>query len=309
MKVLYLLEGLRTPLLDGFFAAVTALGEETAFMVVALIVFWCVSRTMGYYVLTVGFVGTIFNQFLKLLCRVPRPWVLDENFTIVERARAEATGYSFPSGHSQNAVGTFGGIARFTKRKWVKGLCIAAAVLVPFSRMYLGVHTPADVLTGSAMALVLLFFLYPLFCRMERETQLFLRITAVMAILAAAFVVFVEVFPFPADVDAENLAHGRDNAYTMLGCVVGLLFVLLWQRNKVLPDVKAPLLGQILKVILGLVILLLLKEGLKTPLALVFGEHPVSRAVRYGIVVLFAAGVWPLTFPWFSKIGKKKENA
>ena len=92
--------------------------------------FWCVSKEEGYYLLFVGFFGTVLNQFLKLLCRIPRPWVLDPNFTIVESARAAATGYSFPSGHTQNAVGTFGAMALRTERKWVRGVCIALIVLV-----------------------------------------------------------------------------------------------------------------------------------------------------------------------------------
>ena len=140
MKVLYALESIRVPWLDTVMAAITHLGEETVFMVAALFVFWCVSKRHGYYLLAIGFAGTVLNQFLKLLFRIPRPWVLDSDFTIVESARAQATGYSFPSGHSQNAIGTFGGIARFTRRKWVRVAAIVAAVLVPLSRMYLGVH-------------------------------------------------------------------------------------------------------------------------------------------------------------------------
>ena len=118
MQLLYALESIRTPVWNALMSAVTHLGEETVFMAAALFVFWCVGKRQGYYLLAVGFAGTVLNQFLKLLFRIPRPWVLDENFTIVESARAQATGYSFPSGHTQNAVGTFGGIARFTCRKW-----------------------------------------------------------------------------------------------------------------------------------------------------------------------------------------------
>ena len=106
MKVLYALESIRMPWLDTVMAAITHLGEETVFMVAALFVFWCVSKRHGYYLLAIGFAGTVLNQFLKLLFRIPRPWVLDSDFTIVESARAQATGYSFPSGHSQNAIGT-----------------------------------------------------------------------------------------------------------------------------------------------------------------------------------------------------------
>ena len=106
MEFLYLLEKIRIPGLNELMLAITTLGEETAFLVIALIVFWCVDKKKGYYVMTVGFLGTMTNQFLKLLCRVPRPWVLDPNFTILEQAREAATGYSFPSGHTQSAVGT-----------------------------------------------------------------------------------------------------------------------------------------------------------------------------------------------------------
>ena len=87
MGFLYLLEDIRMPVLNEIMLAITTLGEETAFLVIALVLFWCVDKYLGYYVLSVGFVGTICNQFLKLLFRIPRPWVLDENFTILEEAR------------------------------------------------------------------------------------------------------------------------------------------------------------------------------------------------------------------------------
>ena len=170
MEFLRLLESARLPALDAFFSAVTYLGDELAFMALALLLFWCVDKRMGYYVFVVGLFGTLANQFLKILCRVPRPWVLDPGFTIVESARAAATGYSFPSGHTQNAVGTFGAIGLLTKRRWVKIACLALVLLVPFSRMYLGVHTPLDVSVAFLMAAILLAAFYPIF-RSEEKTK------------------------------------------------------------------------------------------------------------------------------------------
>ena len=112
MSFLYFLEGLRNSVLDAIFSVITLCGEETVFMAVGMVIFWCFHKFQGYFLLCVGFVGTVLNQFLKMVCRIPRPWVKDPNFTIVESAREAATGYSFPSGHTQTSVGLFGGIAR-----------------------------------------------------------------------------------------------------------------------------------------------------------------------------------------------------
>ena len=130
MDILYALEKIRTPFWNGVMSAVTQLGGEVIFIVAAVVVFWCVSKWEGYYLMTVAFCGTVLNQFLKLICRVPRPWVRDPNFTIVESARAEATGYSFPSGHTQNAIGLFGGMARWGGRRWVRLGLTALALII-----------------------------------------------------------------------------------------------------------------------------------------------------------------------------------
>ena len=164
MGVLYALESIRTPALDKIMSVITLLGGELFFMVIAVAVFWCVSKREGYYLMIVGFFGTVINQFLKILCCVPRPWVKDPGFTIVESARAEATGYSFPSGHTQNAVATYGGMARYTNKTWLRVLLIVLTVLVAFSRMYLGVHTPLDVGVAAVLAVacnVLLMYWIP----------------------------------------------------------------------------------------------------------------------------------------------------
>ena len=307
MEFLYLLEKLRVPGLNEFMVAITEFGSETAFLAVALILFWCVDKRQGYYIMSVGFVGTIANQFLKLLCRIPRPWVLDENFTILEQAREGATGYSFPSGHTQNSVGTFGGVAYTTKNKVVRWICIALAILVPFSRMYVGVHTPKDVLVAAAMALVLIFIIKPLVYREDGKGMKLL--IPVMIAISLAFLAYVEFGSFPADMDATNLEHGYQNAYTLLGALLGVSVVYVVDEKKLHFQVEAGLLGQILKVVLGLVIVLLVKSGLKAPLNALCGGHMIARAIRYFLIVIVAGIIWPLTFPWFAKLGKKEKKA
>ena len=295
MEVLYALESIRVPWLDTVMAAITHLGEETVFMVAALFVFWCVSKRHGYYLLAIGFAGTVLNQFLKLLFRIPRPWVLDSDFTIVESARAQATGYSFPSGHTQNAIGTFGGIARFTRRKWVRAAAIVIAVLVPLSRMYLGVHTPLDVGVAAVIAVALVFALYPLMECSDSRNSVMGAVLAVMLALAAGYLLFVSLYPFPADVDAANLASGVENAWKLLGATVGMLVGWWLDVRFIHFDTRAVWYVQLIKLVGGLALLLGIRAALKAPLAAALGAG-AGGAVRYGVMVLFAAAVWPMVF-------------
>ena len=305
MAFLHFLENLRTPFGDAFFSIITHFGEETFFIVFGLIFFWCINKKEGYYLLSIGFIGTIVNQFLKLWFRVPRPWVKDKDFTIVESARGEATGYSFPSGHTQSSVGVFGGIARFNKKLWLRIICISACILVPFSRMYLGVHTPADVVVSLVISLTLIFGLYPLIQRCFDNTKVMRILLISMVALATGLLLFVSFYNFPADVDLENLASGTKNAYKMLGCTLGILIAFEIDNKFINFDTSGSLLSQILKFLSVLIPLLGIKEGLRMPLSALFDGSYLADGVRYLLIVLFAGCVWPLTFKWFAKIGRK----
>ena len=303
MQLLYLLEKLRVPILNEFMLAITYLGDEIAFLVIALILMWCADKRTGYYILSVGFLGTIANQFMKLWFRIPRPWVLDPNFTILEQAREGASGYSFPSGHTQSSVGTFGAIAYITKNKLLRYLCIAAVILVPFSRMYLGVHTPLDVGVATAMAGVLIFALKPVI--LGKNEGAFPVFLGIMVAVAVAFLCFVEFYPFPADIDPHNMESGLKNAYTLLGSLVGLSIVYIVDTKYLHFPTKAVWWAQVIKAAIGFGLVLAVKSGMKAPLEAVFGAL-TGRAVRYFLIVIVAGIVWPLTFEWFAKLGSKE---
>lgn len=307
MDILYALEKIRTPFWNGVMSAVTQLGGEVIFIVAAVVVFWCVSKWEGYYLMTIAFCGTVLNQFLKLICRVPRPWVRDPNFTIVESARAEATGYSFPSGHTQNAIGLFGGMARWGGRRWVRLGLTALALVIAFSRMYLGVHTPADVGVSLVLAAALVLGLYPLMRRAQEKPRYMGYVLAAMLVVSGAFVVFVETYGFPADMDAENLASGIGNAWKMLGAVAGMTLAWLLDRRYIHFETQAVWWVQVIKVAVGMALLLAVKSGLKAPLLALLGHEGLAGGVRYFLLVLVAGAVWPLVFRPMSKWGKGKK--
>lgn len=307
MDILYALEKIRTPFWNGVMSAVTQLGGEVIFIVAAVVVFWCVSKWEGYYLMTIAFCGTVLNQFLKLICRVPRPWVRDPNFTIVESARAEATGYSFPSGHTQNAIGLFGGMARWGGRRWVRLGLTALALVIAFSRMYLGVHTPADVGVSLVLAAALVLGLYPLMRRAQEKPRYMGYVLAAMLVVSGAFVVFVETCGFPADMDAENLASGIGNAWKMLGAVAGMTLAWLLDRRYIHFETQAVWWVQVIKVVVGMALLLAIKSGLKAPLLALLGHEGLAGGVRYFLLVLVAGAVWPLVFRPMSQWGKGKK--
>lgn len=303
MEFLYLLEKIRVPGLNEFMLLITQLGEETAFLVIAMVVFWCVDKRKGYFLMAVGFAGTIINQFLKLWFRIPRPWVLDSDFTILEQAREAAAGYSFPSGHTQMAVGTFGSLAATSRKRPVQIICVILAVLVSFSRMYIGVHTPADVLTSVGIAVILILLLKPIATKWELSQMK--AAISVMLLMALGLLMYVEYYPL-GEVDAHNLESGMKNAYTMLGSLIGIAVVYLAERKYVNFETKAVWWAQILKAVLGLGLVLLVKEGLRGPLEAVM-PHYTARAARYFLIVVTAGFLWPMTFRWFGKLGVKHE--
>ncbi len=306
MEFLYFLEGIRNPILDTVMQMITHLGEETAFIVLGMLFLWCIDKYEGYYLLTVGFWGTQINQLLKINFRIDRPWVRDPNFKAVESAIPEATGYSFPSGHTQTAVGNFGAIARWNRQRWVRVLCIVLAVLVGFSRMYLGVHTPADVLTSLAVALVLVFVLYPIL-RKGVENPKWMRILlGTLWAWSLAQVLFMELFPFPADTRPDLIYSAAKNAYKMLGAVGGFYCVYELDQRWIRFDTKGSGWVQLLKFIPGLALSLGVKE--LAYFALGWMEHELlMRCIAYFLLVLFAGAVWPLTFRHFQKLDQKKK--
>jgi len=294
MAFLEFLEKHRTPFWDDFFSAVTYLGWETAFLVVALVLIWCVNKKYGYFILFCGLVGQAVSQALKIGFKVERPWVANPELSPVKSAIEEAGGFSFPSGHTQISTTTYGGLALlYRNKKALSCFFIIVTLLVAFSRMYLGVHYPSDVLFSLAFNFIIVVAFYILGKKYSSQRlSNTLRFAAVLLMGA----MFVYSLVMSGRTTLPEYADALEFSSKMLGATSA--FVITWYLDdKYLNfETSAPWYIQIFKVVLGVAVILLFKEGLKPVFASLSVSQTVSDFVRYFIIVIFAGYVWPLVF-------------
>ena len=306
MELLRALATIRNPLLDQIVAAVTMLGEETFFMMMGLIIFWCINKTWGYRFMIIGLAGTAVNQLLKAIFLIPRPWILDPTFTIVEAAREQASGYSFPSGHTQSAATVFGTLAAWVNKTWVTVACIVLILAVGFSRMYLGVHTPLDVgvslLTGAAT--VILFVQLFRYAKNNRKAKIVIGIGVLVLMLV--FLLYVTFAPVTERNIAEFDQHAVENAWKLLGTTCGMMLAWWIDDRYTHFNTKAVWWAQVLKVILGAALVVGVKSGLKPVFNILFGDAMFPHFLRYFLMVAVGAILWPASFRFFGRLGKTK---
>ena len=129
-------------------------------------------------------------------------------------------------------------------------------------------------------------------------------VIAVILAVSVLFLLYVSFWNFPGDMDPHNMESGVKNAYTMIGCLTGVAVVYLLDIKNLHFPVKAVWWAQIIKILVGLGLVLAVKEGLRAPLELLLPVYP-ARAVRYFLIVVMAGSVWPLSFRKFAAIGTK----
>ena len=158
--------------LVSFMTKMSFIGEMNTVLIITALIYWCVSKDFGQYLLMGWSANRVVNGFLKVTACVYRPWIRDARIVPESGALAAATGYSFPSGHSTNAASLFGGGA--IRKELPKALRIVLGVvlaLIPFSRCFLGVHTPQDVLVGTGAGLLVMWLTVKLIAWIETHPE------------------------------------------------------------------------------------------------------------------------------------------
>ena len=331
------LAGMRVDFLTKIFNLVTYLGDEKLFVVIALIVLWCFSKRGGLYMLTVGFAASSIGQTLKALLRIARPWNLgDEPFTqadpiakfgypkeggliskVMNKLGDAADGWSFPSGHTLISVGTYGSMAAWFKNKWIRIIGILLAVLIPFTRLYLGVHTPIDIIGGMLLALALVFILKPVFASDGNRK---IRTVLIGNIVLTVLLLILAYLARPAELageDTGNYASGIKNLWQLIGATLAVWLAFEADEGWLHYDTRALWWAQLLKIAGGCILVLGLQLGIQKVLGYSSKDLTLDNMTKMGFIACFAnfiamgAGtiLWPITFKWFSKLGYKGKHA
>lgn len=241
IQYLLLLQNLRNALggsLDEIFNGISKIAVDIMPLLPYLI-FWAVDKRWGYRFMTTFWGGEVTNGIVKLSVCAYRPWIRSDAIEPAGDSKVAATGYSFPSGHTMCATATYGSVIiwQYQRRRWLSVLCGIMILLTMFSRNFLGVHTPQDVVVGFAETALLIFLTGKLFQWMEGDDR---RVTIAWIagiLLVAATLVFIMLKPYPMDyVDGKLLVDPQammNDTFKGCGGLLGLIIGSFIERRYV----------------------------------------------------------------------------
>lgn len=286
MEFLWFLESIRTPFLTLFFQFWTLFGEEMLIFGIICLLYWCIDKNLAYKIAFTMFISGMLVQNLKIVFRIERPWIRDPNFTPVQDVIDTATGYSFPSGHTQSSTSFFGTIAIWFKKARYRIVCIIVILMVGFSRMYLGVHTPADVIVSmilTTLTAVVASYIFDLCVDTDKHDLLIAIAFAVMSVFT---IVLSVVLVNKGYIEMIHAADCCKLAGAGLGAATGWYI----ERKYIKFDTKERnILIQILKLAVGIGIAVAIKSGFK----IIFGDSLMVNVLRYFVTVLWILAVYP----------------
>ncbi|SCI77071.1 Undecaprenyl-diphosphatase BcrC [uncultured Clostridium sp.] len=272
LEIIRAIQSISNPFLDILFQIFTMFGEELILISIITTIYWAYDKKFGEYVAYSSLTSLLFNNAVKDIFKMKRP-IGEEG---IRTLRAEtATGYSFPSGHSQGAASFYGSIAIHFKKKIIYILAAIIIFLVGISRLYLGVHYPKDVVVGIIFGLIIAIITYKLFNSVNNRNVLYI----------ITFLCFIPALVFA---QSPDFIKGMG---TYLGFVLGIIV----EKRYINFSVEGNLSNKVLRVVIGIAILLVIKSGLK----LIFPDELIFHFIRYTVVTFVGIGVYPSIFKKF----------
>lgn len=284
MQFLQFLESLRTDFWVILFEGITMLGEETILILIIAVLYFAFDKRLALRIGYITVTSMCVNGVVKNIVKRPRPFASGE----VTPARAHtATGYSFPSGHTQTISTWSTAFAMYFKKRWVRVLAAVGIVAVAFSRLFLGVHYPSDVIGGAVLGVSIAIGLSIVYDRTKDVHRLYMITGLLFFPLAIAFLI-------KADPHYEDF-------FKLYGMLVGLFFATELEEKYASLTYDVVWWKKVLRVVIGIAMVLVIKESVK--LIYVFDSLHISLVldcIRYMLVVIVGFGLCPILY---KKIG------
>ena len=272
LEILRNIQSIANPFLDILFQLITMCGEQIVLISIIAVIYWALDKKFGEYIAYSVLTSVLLNNTIKDIFKMKRPIGEKGIRTLREQT---ATGYSFPSGHTQNASSFYGAMAIYLKKRVMHIIATIMIILVGFSRLYLGVHYPKDVIVGGILGVLTSLICYKLYNKFENK----------MLLYVITFVIFIPALTF---------AHSADfikGMGTYLGFIIGIYI----EKKYVNFSVEGSTGNKIIRVLLGILILLTLQVGLKVLLP----SATIFSFIRYLLISLTGIGIYPMVFKKF----------
>ncbi|MBR4343558.1 MAG: phosphatase PAP2 family protein [Lachnospiraceae bacterium] len=292
--------------LADFLSKMTFFGELNTIIIIMAIVYWAVSKEYGTFFL-MGWSGNrLVNGFLKVTFCAYRPWIRDPRIIPYGNSMTTATGYSFPSGHTMNAATVYGGSS--LQKGLPKFLRIVLGILVAFiafSRIYLGVHTPQDILVGAGAGILVMFLTMRLMKWLKEHTEKTWIIIGIGTLLAILVALYAGLKSYPVDYDADGniLVEGKKMMNdTFKGVGYCIAFLIGWglEQRFVKFSTDISVLQRIIRIVIGLlgyyVVSLIICNLIKTWI-----PGSVGTLIACFLQVFYVTFLFPLSLKIFEK--------
>lgn len=309
IEILLLLQNLREMLggfLNSFFTFVTNVAVDYYVALPALMIFWAVDKRKGAQVLGTWGTSLLGGAVLKTTFCVYRPWIRDARIQPVPEAMAGATGYSFPSGHSCSSGGFYFGVAAaYRQHKALVRFCVGMVLLTMFSRLYVGVHTPQDVLVGASVALLAAVLVNKGMAWVDENPEKDWVILAWAAVIFAAALLYIRLKHYPETyVDGQLLVDPKKmtvDGFKDPGRGFGILLGWFLERRYVRFSVEGSPVQKVVRCAVGALLFVFVWTAVCDPLGKAVGIGLVHFLLQAGIMVLCMT-VYPMIF---TKLEKK----
>ena len=293
--------------LDKFFLSITIFGEFWLPTLICAVVYWCVDFRAGIYMFSLAGISSLVTHFFKMIACVYRPWILSNKIHPSELAVPYAIGYSFPSGHSSMSSSVLGGAAYILRnKKFLSIFLVCLVLLIGFSRMWLGVHTPQDVVCGLLIGLVLIFAGNKVINWAEEKQNRYLYLAFLINILALAALVYITHFnTYSMDyINGELLVNPQKSIYTTIvvyGYVLGVLNgCFLCRRFFPFDPKEVSVKRRIFRGIVGGVLVILLLKYV-IPYVISNELQQIAAFICMFILGLFITLIYPVIFSFFDR--------